>query len=602
MKTFFKTFIAALAAFVIGSIVVSIFGFIVFVGIAAGMSSGSTYILKDKSVLLIDLSGELAERADDNPLDAFMGSTSNGIDETLKAIRKAKDNDFVKGIYIKAGSTRADVASLEPVRRELLDFKTSGKFIVAYGDSYSQSAYYLASVADKLIINPLGELAFMGLGSAFVSVRSTFEKMGVKYQVFKVGTYKSAVEPYIQDKMSDANREQQTAYLNDVWSHILKGISESRDIPVETLNAYADRCLMFTPADSLVMLGMVDTLLYTPGVEEYLKLLTETDEKDDLRIASVKNMQSVPDKTAPKKSKDRIAVLFAEGVIVGDEASSPLFSSGATITAKQFVAELQELKKDEDVKAVVFRVNSPGGSAFASEQIWSAVNELQQVKPVVVSMGTYAASGGYYISCAASTIVAEPTTLTGSIGIFGLIPEGEQLSKSMGLSFDEVKTNRNSNFGGLEFGLPSIFTALSRGMNDEESKMLQRYIERGYDVFITHCADGRSMEKSEIDAVGQGRVWTGAQALERGLVDKLGGLKDAIAIAAEKAGVEEYRIKEYPEKEDFMTRLMKSTMESSQMRLVRFFTSDEDMKNSIAAKTLRNTDIRQAAMTERIIY
>ncbi|MDR1813304.1 MAG: signal peptide peptidase SppA [Tannerella sp.] len=602
MSNFFKTFFAALAAVIVGAILFSIIGFIMFAGMAASMGSKSAYILKDRTVLQIDLNGEFSERENDSPLNAFTGGSTSGIDETVKAIRKAKDNDFVKGIYLKAGAISGGVASYEPIRRALAEFKESGKWVVAYGDTYTQGAYYIASVADKIIINPLGLIEFMGMGSTFASVRGMFDKLGIKYQVFKVGTYKSAVEPYIQDKMSDANREQVSSFLNSTWSHILKGISESRNLSVETLNDYADRCLLFTPADSLEMLGMVDTLLYTPDVEAYLKQLTETKDKDKLRIATVKNLQSVPNKQDHKKSKDRIAVLFAEGQILSDEATSSPLLSDLAITAKEFVAELKKLKEDENVKAVVFRVNSPGGSAYASEQIWNAVVELREVKPVVVSMGTYAASGGYYISCAANSIVAEPTTLTGSIGIFGLFPDGEQMAKNIGLSFDEVKTNRHSNFGGASFGIPMLVSAMSRGMTDEESKLLQSYIERGYDLFTTRCADGRSMTKAEIDAIGQGRVWTGAQALEIGLVDKLGGLDDAIAIAAEKAGIEEYRIKEYPVKEDFMTKLMKSTMDGAKMRFIKFITNEDDLKNSLIEKTIRTTDIRQAVMTERVVF
>ncbi|MDR3250773.1 MAG: signal peptide peptidase SppA [Tannerella sp.] len=600
MKSFFKIFFAALLAVLAGSIIYSIIGFVVFAGIIGGVSSSPTYILKDKTVLKIDLSGSLNERKVDSPLSSLTGESSIGIDDLLSAIKKAGENEFVKGIYIKSGSLSTGFASLEPVRKALLDFKTSGKFIVSYGDSYGQGAYYLASVADNIILNPKGSLDFSGISGRFMSVRGAYEKMGVKYQVYKVGTFKSAVEPYIQDKMSDANREQMSSFVGDIWSHILTNISESRNLSVETLNAYADKCLSFIEADSLVELGMIDKLLYTPDVEKYLKELTETGEKEDLNMASVSDMKSVIDKDR-KKSKDKIAVLYAEGSIVGDDAGDS-FLSGSVITAKEYVKELEKLKNDEDVKAVVFRVNSGGGSAYASEQIWNAVSELKKVKPIVVSMGDYAASGGYYISCAATSIVAEPTTLTGSIGIFALIPQGEELAKKMGVSFDEVKTNKHSTFGGASFGIPLLISAMSRPMTSDESAMLQKYIETGYDLFISRCADGRSMTKEEIDAIGQGRVWTGAQALNIGLVDRLGSLDDAVVLAAEAAGIEDYKLRSYPVQEDFITKLLKGSFKETKLKMLKFAVNEDDYKEQILIKAMNATEICVAEMPERVSF
>lgn len=599
MKNFFKTFFASVAGVIVGFILISFIGFIMVAGIIGSMSSTPAYSLKDKTVLMLDLNGSLDERESSSPFNSLMGVSSIGLNDMINAIKKAKENDNIKGIYIKSGSMSTGIASLEPVRTALKDFKESGKFIVAYGDSYGQGTYYLASVADKIILNPQGSLDFHGLGVNIQFVRGMYEKMGVKYQVFKVGTFKSAVEPYIQDKMSDANREQMTSFANDVWSHLLKNISESRNIPVDTLNHYADMCLMFSEADSIVKYRMADTLMYTPEVEQYLKGLTETDAKEDLRLASVKNMTSVAFKEK-KSSKDKIAVLYAQGSIVGDDHSN--FMSGSTITAKEYVKELQKLKDDEDVKAVVFRVNSGGGSAYTSEQIWNAVVELKKVKPIVVSMGDYAASGGYYISCAATSIVAEPTTLTGSIGIFGLIPQGEELSKMMGVTFDEAGTNKHSGFGGQTFGIPFIVSAQSRAFNDEESRMIQKYIERGYDLFITRCADGRSMTKEEIDAIGQGRIWTGNQALENGLIDKLGGLDEAIKVAAEAANLEEYNIKSYPAKKDFMTELLKGSMGGAKVRALKAIIGEEEYNRQMIEQTLKTTDIYMAEMPERISF
>lgn len=600
MKSFFKTFIASFIGIIIGLSIMMIIASISIAAIIGSMSNTPTYSLKDKTVLKLDLDGSLSDRNESSPFDFFTGSNPLALDDILDAVKKAKENDEVKGIYIKSGSLESGIASLEPIRKALIDFKQSGKFVVAYGDNYSQNVYYLASVADKVIMNPKGMFDFHGLSSQPMFVKGMYEKMGVKYQVFKVGTFKSAVEPYIQDKMSDANREQVTAYLGDVWSHLLKGISESRNISVEQLNAYADKCLMFSEADSIVKYNMVDTLMYQPDVEKYLKGLTQTETKDDLNFASISDISGLPAKEK-NKAKNEIAILYAEGVIVDDGAKSP-FPGGSTITAKEYVSELQKLKDDENVKAVVFRVNSGGGSAYASEQIWNAVEELKKVKPIVVSMGDYAASGGYYISCAATSIIAEPTTLTGSIGIFGIIPEGEELAKKIGVSFDQVSTNKHSAWGGKTFGIPFIVSAQSRSLTEEEGQMIQKYINRGYDLFITRCADGRSKTKEEIDRIGQGRVWTGNQALERGLVDKLGNLDDALKVAAEKANIESYKTTRYPEKKDFMTELLKGSIGGAKVKALKTIMGEEDYKIHVMEQTLKNTDLQMAAMPDRIMY
>ena len=601
MKSFFKVFLASLIGILVGLFIFSMISIGMIGAIAGSMGSSTPFVLKEKTVLMIELDGTLNEREDDNPMNAFTGTTSMGMNDILESIKKAKESDKIKGLYLKCKDFSAGIASLEPIREALLDFKESGKFVVAYSDSYNQGTYYLASVADKIIINSQGFLGFSGLAMNIQFQRGMYEKMGVKFQVFKVGTFKSAVEPYIQDKMSDANREQTSSYLNDIWSHWLGNISASRGIPVETLNEYADKCLMFYETDSLLKFGMVDTMMYATGIENYLKGLTETDSVGKLNLASVKNMKGVKIEKKEKKSKNEIAVLYADGAIVMDD-EGPSFLMGSTITAKKYVAELQKLKDDKDVKAVVFRVNSPGGSASASEQIWNALVELKKVKPVIVSMGDYAASGGYYISCAATSILAEATTLTGSIGIFGRIPEGEELAKKMGVTFDEVKTNKHSGFGGSVFGIPFIISAYSRAFTNEESQMMQKYIERGYDLFITRCADGRSKTKEEIDMIGQGRVWTGKQALAHGLVDKLGGLNDAIKTAAEAADIEDYNLKDYPAKEDFMTELLKNSMGGAQVRMAKFIMGEEDYNQQKLVQMLKNEEFCIAEMPDRISF
>ena len=600
MKSFFKVFLAALIGVMIGLFIYSMIGIAMIGGMVGSMSSSAPFVLKDKTVFMIELDGSLDERVNESPLNALTGTSSMGMNDILESIKKAKESEKIKGLYLKCKDFSGGIASLEPIREALADFKESGKFVVAYGDTYGQGAYYIASVADKIIINPEGILDFSGLAMNIQFSRGMYEKMGVKYQVFKVGTFKAAVEPLIQDKMSDANREQSLSYLNDIWSHWLEKISASRNIPVETLNKYADKFLTFYEADSLIKFGMADTLMYATGVEPYLKELTETDSKGKLNLASVKNMKSVKtDKK--KKSKNDIAVLYADGsIVMRDE--NPSFLSENTITAVKYVTELKKLKEDKDVKAVVFRINSRGGSAFASEQIWNALVELKKEKPVIVSMGDYAASGGYYIACAATSILAEPTTLTGSIGIFGLVPDGEELAKKMGLTFDGVATNKHSGFGGSAFGIPFVITALSRPLTNEEGQMVQNSIERGYDLFITRCADGRSKTKEEIDLIGQGRVWTGKQALAHGLVDKLGGLGDAIKIAAEAAEIDDYNVKDYPKKEDFMTELLKSSMGDVKIKMTKFIMGDEEYKQQKLIQTLKNTEFRVAEMPERISF
>ena len=600
MKSFLKVFFAAFVGVLVGLFIFSIISVAMIGGMAGSMSSSSAFALKDKTVLMIDLDGSLDERKSGSPLNFLTGTSSIVSNDILESIKKAKEKDQVKGIYLKCRSLSGGIASLEPIRKALMDFKESGKFVVAYSDSYSQGTYYLASVADKIMLNPKGSLDFHGLGMQLQFSRGMYEKMGVKYQVFKVGTFKSAVEPYIQDKMSDANREQSLSFMNDIWSHWLGEISKSRNISVETLNSYADKCLDFYEADSIVGFGMVDTLMYATGIEEYLKGLTETDSEVKLNLASVKNMKSVEGEKK-KKNKNEIAVLYAEGVIRMNEDKSN-FLSESTIAARKYIIELQKLKDNKDVKAVVLRVNSPGGSAYASEQIWNAIVELKKEKPVIVSMGDYAASGGYYISCAATSIIAEPTTLTGSIGIFGLIPEGEELAKKMGVTFDAVTTNKHGGFGGQIFGIPFIVSAYSRAFTNEETKMMQNFVERGYDLFITRCADGRSKTKEEIDQIGQGRVWTGKQALANGLVDKLGGLEDAIKTAAEAAEIDGYTVKDYPKKGDFMSEFMKGSMGGAKMKMAKLVMGDEDYKQQMLIQSLKNTEILVAEMPEYISF
>jgi len=603
MKSFFKMLLASTLGVIIGFIILSFLSFIIFAGIAASIGSSPQFNLQKNTVLKLNLTNNLSitERDISNPFDRLFNHSgeSLGLNDILSAIRKAEKNDNIKGIYINAGYTSVGFTTLRPIRQALSDFKKSGKFVVAYGEIFTQPTYYLSTVADTIFMNPSGLLELSGLAASIQYNKGMLDKWGIECQVFKVGTYKSYTEPYVQDKMSDANREQITSYMNDVWGTVLNQISESRGISVAQLNQYADEFVLLSDPKKVVEYKLIDGLKYADEVDAYLKGRLGLKDDDKLAFAGVKNMLTVPE-TGKKINKDKIAVLYAEGNIVSDMI--PSFMPIANITAKEYVKELKKLKDDKDVKAVVFRVNSPGGDAYAAEQIWHAVKELKAVKPVVVSMGTYAASGGYYISCGASKIVAEPTTLTGSIGIFGIIPNAEQLAKKLGATYDGVSTNKFSNFAGETLSIPyyNIGILPARALTKEEGAKLQAHIERGYDLFISRCAEGRGKTKEGIDSIGQGRVWTGKQAVNIGLVDTLGNMNTAIEIAADLANTKDYSIREYPAKKDFLTSLLESTSENVGERIQMGIIGKEAYQQKQMLKAWQNYDYRQAVMPEFI--
>ena len=416
------------------------------------------------------------------------------------------------------------------------------RFIIAYGDSYTQGLYYLSSVADKVLLNPKGMIEWRGIASAPLFYKDLLQKLGIEMQIFKVGTYKSAVEPFTSTEMSPANREQVTAFIHSIWGQVTEGVSASRSLPVDSLNAYADRMLMFYPAEESVQCGLADTLIYRNDVRNYLKQWVDLKEDDRLPVLGLNDMINVKKNMPKDKSGNIVAVYYASGEITDYSGSS---ASEEGIVGTKVIRDLRKLKDNDDVKAVVLRVNSPGGSAFASEQIWHAVKELKTKKPVIVSMGDYAASGGYYISCVADTIVAEPTTLTGSIGIFGMMPNAKELSEKIGLTYDVVKTNKFADFGNI-----------MRPFNEDEKTLMQMMITQGYDTFVSRCAEGRNMTKEAIEKVAEGRVWTGEAAKELGLVDELGGIDTALEIAVKKAGIEGYTVVSYPAKQDFLSSLL----------------------------------------------
>ena len=538
MKQAFATVVGIL----IFTVAMGIIGVISILGMVA--STDATPKVNDNSVLVLDLNGVMQERSEDDFYGFLTGGemSSLGLDDLTEAVEKAKADDNVKGIYIEAGMFAPDgPASVQALRDKLVDFKKSGKWIVAYGDQYTQSAYWLCSVADKVIVNPEGMVDWHGLCTETMYFKDLMAKFGVKMQIAKVGKFKSAVEPFFADKMSDANREQISVYLNGIWGNVVKDVAQSRKLDAKTLNAYADSLVTFASADELLKLKLVDQVAYYDEVRADIKKRLDLDEDDNISQVSVKQMCAQPNKN---KADDRIAVYYAYGDIVSDTQGG--MSEGASICSANMVPDLEALMNDDDVKAVVLRVNSPGGSAYASEQIWRAVTRLKAKKPVVVSMGTYAASGGYYISCAANYIYAEPTTLTGSIGIFGMFPDvSGLLTDKLGLKFDQVKTNKYSNFG-----------TSSRPFTEEEMTYLTNMVDRGYKTFTKRVSDGRKIPVERVYEIAEGRVWLGQDALKIKLVDGIGGIDQAVAKAAELAKVKEYRTRAYPAKADMIESLL----------------------------------------------
>ncbi|MBF1554974.1 MAG: signal peptide peptidase SppA, partial [Prevotella pleuritidis] len=444
-------------------------------------------------------------------------------------------------IYIEAGALGADFASLQEIRNALLDFKKSHKWIIAYADTYTQGTYYVASAANEIYLNPQGMITWHGLSAQPIFIKDLLAKVGIRMQVLKVGKYKSATEMFTGDKMSDANREQTTAYLTSLWSNVCKAVSESRKISIDSLNTYADRLVMFEDARQLVKYKMVDGLLYTDQIKKKIKQLLHIDDDKDINQISIADMSGVKEKLKGKE----IAVYYAYGDIVDSPITGGLLGSKHQIVAQDVCKDLADLIEDDDVKAVVIRINTGGGSAYASEQLWHQIEMLKRKKPVVVSMGGVTASGGYYMSCNANWIVAQPTTITGSIGIFGIVPDRSQLlTQKLGIKFDEVKTNRNATFG-----------TSARPMNAAELGYMQAYIDRGYKLFRRRVADGRHLSTAQVEQVAQGHVFTGEAAKQLKLIDQLGGIDAAVAKAAQLAKLSEYHTHTYPAPTDWFEQL-----------------------------------------------
>ena len=550
MKDFIKNVGATIVGIFLFGIIIGIFGVMSLVGMVA--SGQATKNVKENSVLVLKLQGDLQEQAQDDVLGQLTGNTFNslGMDAISSAIKKAKVNKDIKGIYLETGILSADVAQLQELRDQLVNFKKSGKWIVAYSDNYTQGCYYLATAANKVYINPEGSINWHGIGSQPMFVKDLLAKFGVKMQVIKVGKYKSATEMFTEEKMSEANREQTQRYIQSLWDNMCKDVSKSRNISTAKLNDLADNGIFVANGKMLLAEKMVDGIRYADEMKAEVKKLLKLDADQKINQLSIADMATV--KEEGNDGDDEIAVYYAYGDIVDSPAAGSLFSNSHAIVGNDVCKDLEELANDDDVKAVVIRINSGGGSAYASEQMWHQIDLLKKKKPVVISMGGMAASGGYYMSCNANYIFAEPTTLTGSIGIFGVIPNFSDLATNkLGLKFDEVKTNRNALFG-----------SQARMMNEEELTFLQGAITRGYHLFRQRVADGRKMTVDQVEQIAQGHVFTGEDALKIKLVDELGGLNKAVAKAAALAKTNSYYTQGYPAPREFFDQLLQESTDN----------------------------------------
>lgn len=587
MKDFIKNVLATMVGMFGFFIVMGVIGMMSIIGMIA--SGNAAQNVEKNSVFVLNLSGTISEQGSENPLSMFTGDNSlnSGLNDILSSIKKAKANDDIKGIYIEAGALAANYATLQEIRNALDDFRKSGKWIVAYGDFYTQGAYYVASVADKVYINPKGIVDWHGIGAQTMFYKDFMAKFGVKWEVVKVGTFKSATETFTEEKMSDANRLQTKTFIDGTWRNVCDAVSKSRGISVDSLNSYADSYLALQATETLVKAKMVDGMMYGDQVKDAVKKMMKLEKDDDIAQLTLNDMLNVKDE---KLEGSEIAVYYAEGDIVQDPKAATMFGNNNYIASRKVCKDLEDLMNDDDVKAVVVRINSGGGDAYASEQMWHQMSELRKVKPVVVSMGDYAASGAYYMSAPASWIVAQPNTLTGSIGIFAVIPDLSGLvTTKLGVRFDEVKTNRNSTFGNL----------MARPFNAEEKAMLQASVNRGYCLFRQRVADGRRLPVESVEKIAQGRVWLATDALNIKLVDQLGGIDDAVKKAAELAKLKDYYTSDYPAAASWMDNLLNS-MSSSGTYL------DEQLRQTLGDfyqpfTMLRSIDKREAIQA-RIPY
>ena len=559
MKEFFKYTLATITGILVTSLIGFLFLMMVIGAIIA--STEKTVVVENQSMLSINLDHLIVDRAPNDPfsdlnIPGFGSSKKIGLDNILSSIEKAVDDDRIKCIYLDLSVVNGGMAAVEEIRNALISFRdSSDKPVYAYGDMFDQKAYYLATVADEVVLNPLGAIDFRGLGGEVTFFKNALEKLGVEMQIVRHGKFKAAVEPFMLEKMSDENREQTMVYMNSLWNRMLNGISEERDIPVEKLNELADDVLTFRKGTIALEAGLVDALKYKDEVLDDLREITGIAPKKGIPVIGVTNYAKAPVKKGKKStfSRDKIAVIYATGEI------GMSLTGGPMIIGDDLSREIRKVRQDSSFKAIVLRIDSPGGSAYDSEVIWREVKLAADTKPVVVSMGNVAASGGYWIACAAGKIIAQPNTITGSIGVFGTIPNaGELMNDKLGITTDVVKTNKNSD-------MPSF----TRKMTDFERDLIQQSVEDIYDIFLEKVADGRNMTKEAVDEVGQGRVWSGENALEIGLVDELGGLGRAVELAAEMAELENYRTVDLPALTDPFQELLKGGTDNVRARIIK---------------------------------
>lgn len=557
-KLFFGAFFGSCLGILVTGVVITliiVFSIIGSVKEAVKMGEEKTFALKDNAVLKLDLNGIISDRGTRNPLGdldlgPFMPKGNIGLNDIITNLQKAKSDPKIKGIYLEVGSPSAGFATLEEIRNALLDFKSSKKFIYTYAEGYSQKGYYVATVADKVLLNPQGGMEIKGLSTQLMFFKNMLEKLNVEVQIFRHGKFKSAIEPFMLDKMSDANRAQVEIYLGSIWNQMVKGIGEQREISADAINAMADNMSVRSPEDALSM-KLVDGLEYEDEVLSGIRKKLSIKEKDKINFVSLENYLNSGNKI--NTSSNRIAVIYASGEIESGDGEDN------SIGSDRIAKAIREARLDDDIKAIVLRVNSPGGSALASDVIWRETVLAKKAKPFVVSMGDVAASGGYYISCAADRIFAQPNTITGSIGVFGLIPNAQKaLSEKLGITIDTVNTNKHSDVG-----------TILRGVTKEEHAYIQQGVEKIYDVFITKVGEGRNMQKSDVDSIGQGRVWSGADAVKIGLVDELGGLNEAVSYAAKKAKLKDYKIKDYPKRKEPLLEMLGASQEEMETRAIK---------------------------------
>jgi len=555
MKQFFKFMLASMTGCLFTFIIIFIFLFILISSISS-FSKKEVVVVSENTVLSLTFDQPIFDRTSNNPFEnidfaTFKATNLIGLNDIIKNIRKAKTDNRIKGIYLDLSTIDAGIATVEEIRNALIDFKKSKKFIISYGEVYTQKAYYLASVSDKIYMNPEGILDFKGLNAQVMFIKGALQKLEIEPQVIRHGKYKSAIEPLILDKMSDASKEQTLTFINSIWEVMIKNISESRNISITELNDIADSLKTQNPEDA-VNCKLIDKLMYKDEVLSDLRYRLGIKENKKINMISLLKYKDVPENLKPKHSKNKIAVIFATGDIISGEGDE------RSIGSEKLSETIRDARNDSSIKAIVLRINSPGGSALASEVIWQEVYLTSKIKPIVASMGDVAASGGYYIACAANKIIASPNTITGSIGVFGILPNMKGLfNNKLGITFDNVKTNKYADLGDI-----------SRPLNESEMLVIQNSIERIYKTFITHVADGRKMTIAQIDSIGQGRVWSGLDAKRIGLIDDFGGLDKAIVLAASFAKLDNYKLIDLPKQKDPFSQIVEQLTGNVKINLI----------------------------------